>query len=152
MHLKIDIGSVWLSHLPAWIQVVVSVYDSKQESTIRRILQVSVHDRFAIVWLKDLAIFVRVAVWRATARAVHLEGLSPLLLEQVALSRQQVELFENFNVNGRPDKFGDIEAFLDVLLALVVVLDGVLAHAALEVFNQNRLAVSQIETRQPGQT
>ena len=58
----------------------------------------------------------------------------------------------NFNVNGRPDKFGDIEAFLDVLLALVVVLDGVLAHAALEVFNQNRLAVSQIETCQPGQT
>ena len=127
------------------------MYDSKQESTIRRILQVSVHDGFAIVWFKDLAVFVRVAIWRATARTVHLESLTPLLLEQVALSRQQVELFENFNVDARSDEFGDVKALLDALFALVVVLDGVLAHAALKVFYQNRCAVAQIETCQPGQ-
>ena len=82
--------------------------DSKQESAICRILQVGVHDGLAIVWLEYLAVLVGVVIWRAAARAVHLEGISPLLLKQVALPGQQVELFENFYVNGRPDQLGYI--------------------------------------------
>ena len=127
------------------------MYDSEQEATVRGILQICVHDGLAIVRLKDFSIFVRVVVGRAAARTLHLESIPPLLLEQVALPGKQVELFQNLKINGRLDELGDVEALLEVLFTLVIVLDGVLGHATLEVLNCNRSAVRQIEALQPGQ-
>ena len=43
---------------------------------------------------------IRVVLWCATTRAVHLECVTPLLLEEVALAGQQVQFLENIEING----------------------------------------------------
>ena len=112
--------------------------DAQQEPPVRYIVQVGVHYRTSIVWLKYLSFFVGVVIWAAAARAVHLEGDFALFLEQVALSGHQVELSEDFKVDGGPDHLRDVQATLQVLLPLVVLLDRrttFLWHTAAEVLN-----------------
>ena len=130
-------------HFFARLQIVVPMQDTQQESPIRLVCQISVHDWARIIWLKDLTVLVRVIIWRATARAVHLECHSALFLEQISLSRHQIQLSEDFKIYGRSYEFCDVQATLQIFFTLVVVLDrrSTVWQATTEVLGANRHAV-----------